>query len=73
MVSAFILSSSAFVMSAAASLNLHGCHYSITKENIMNFWKRKIYYAKEEQKFLNAIRNLSTQTSLTDKYMDKFE
>jgi len=39
----------------------------------MNFWKRKIYYAKEEQKFLNAIRNLSTQTSWIDKYMDKFE
>jgi hypothetical protein len=39
----------------------------------MDFCKRKIYYAGEEQKSLNAIRNLSIQTTWIDKYMDKFE
>jgi hypothetical protein len=48
---------------AASSFNFHRCHYNIAEENIMDFCKRKIYYAEEEQKFLNAIGNLSIQTS----------
>jgi hypothetical protein len=66
------LHSASFVCTAS-SFNFHVCHYNIAKENIMNFCKRKIYYAEEEQKSLNAIRNLLTQTSWINKYMDKFE
>jgi hypothetical protein len=71
----FVVSSSLVVhgasfVCAASSFNFHRCHYNIDKENIIDFCRRKIYYAEEEQKFLNAIRNLSTQTSWTDKYTD---
>jgi hypothetical protein len=67
--SALVMRGVSFVF-AASSFNLHSRHYNIDKENIIDFCRRKIYYAKEEQKFLNAIRNLSTQTSWTDKYTD---
>jgi len=69
---AFVVSGASLVRTAS-SFNFHVCHYNIAKENIMDFCKRKIYYAEVEQKSLNAIRNLSTQTSWIDKYMDKFE
>jgi hypothetical protein len=62
--------SNALARTSTSTFDFTVCHYSITKEKIMNFCRRTIYYAREEQKSLNATRNLSSQTSVIDKYMD---